>query len=71
VVLDREKDADLPEAAELLLSDMAPTARQAVEYADLPRGGGAPGPVGRPPAGRTPAAVGARLGAGTPPPDRA
>jgi threonine dehydrogenase-like Zn-dependent dehydrogenase len=51
VVLDREKDADVPEAAALLLSDVLPTAWQAVEYADVPRGGSVTvhglGPVGQ------------------------
>jgi threonine dehydrogenase-like Zn-dependent dehydrogenase len=51
VVLDPEKDADVPQGAALLLSDVLPTAWQAVQFADIPRGGSVAihglGPVGQ------------------------
>lgn len=51
IVLDPELDAAIPEQAALLLSDVLPTAWQAVEYAAIPAGGSVTvhglGPVGQ------------------------
>ncbi len=51
IVLDPRRDGDIPETAALLLSDVLPTAWQAVEYADIPPGGSVTvhglGPIGQ------------------------